>query len=77
MSDANGKCDCCGRFMSPDGATWAMIYDFAAMEPKYERYHCKACTESYGPAQSNARPHDGNMGPYQGYIAKDYEESTP
>jgi hypothetical protein len=67
MSDANGKCDDCGRFMRHGaGATWAHKYDFVAMECRYEHYRCAACTERLGPITSNARPHNGDMSPYQG-----------
>jgi hypothetical protein len=66
MSDCNGKCDDCGRFMS-DG-TWADIYDFVAMECAYCHFRCPRCTEALGPAQSNARPYNGNMRPYQGRL---------
>ena len=57
MSDWNCKCDDCGRFMSctPE-ASWAVKYDFVAMEPKYEHWRCKRCTSEMGPVTSNARP---------------------
>lgn len=67
MSDANGKCDDCGRFMKFDGrATWSHKYDFVAMCCDYEHFRCGPCTERLGPTVSNARPHNGDMSPYQG-----------
>lgn len=67
MSDANGKCDDCGRFMKFDErATWANKYDFVAMECIYEHFRCGRCTELLGPVLSNARPYNGDMSPYQG-----------
>ena len=59
------RCDDCGRFLSAP-ASWAMIYDMVACEALYEHQRCKRCHDKYGPAQSNARPHNGDMSPYQG-----------
>ena len=70
MSDANGHCDDCGRFFgyeTPGGST-ADIYDFVAMCCDYTHLRCPVCTEKLGPVTSNARPHDGNMAPYQSII---------
>ncbi len=67
MSDATGKCDDCGRFMRcDDRATWADQYDFVAMECIYQHFRCARCTEAMGPVQSNARPYNGDMSPYEG-----------
>lgn len=62
------KCDDCGKFMSANkGWSWAHIYDMAGWSGlEREHYRCHACTDSKGPAQSNAKPHDGDMRPYQG-----------
>jgi len=61
------KCDCCGRFMKcADGASWAEIYDMVGMGLDHEILRCAECTQRLGPAESNARPYDGNMTPYQG-----------
>jgi len=70
VSDANGKCDDCGRFMRFDArASWAHKYDFVAMECVYEHYRCARCTEELGPVHSNARPYNGDMSPYEGRFA--------
>jgi len=71
MGDWNCKCDDCGRFMSctPE-ASWAVKYDFVAMEPKYEHWRCKRCTSELGEVASNARPHNGDMRGHQGRFAK-------
>lgn len=64
MSD--GKCTDCGRYMSlAGGASSARMFDFVAMEPRYDHFRCVRCTEHLGAVCSNARPHDGNMSPYQ------------
>ena len=64
------RCDDCGRFFRPDErATWAEIYDMIGMGLDRERHRCALCTESLGPAQSNARPHDGDLSPYQGQFS--------
>lgn len=63
------QCDDCGRFMNRKGASWAHIYDFVGMGLDREHFRCAGCTERLGPAQSNARPHDGNMQEYQGVFA--------
>jgi hypothetical protein len=67
MSDLNLKCDDCGRFMSctPE-ASWAIRYDFVAMEPICERWRCRRCTAELGAVTSNARPHNGDMRGHQG-----------
>jgi hypothetical protein len=58
------NCDACGRFVGM-GGSFAMIFDFVAMEPSHEIFRCKKCTETIGPCCSNARPADENMKPYQ------------
>lgn len=66
MSELTGRCDDCGRFMSlSGGASSARMYDFVAMEPSYDHARCRKCTETIGPVQSNARPANGDMSPYQ------------
>ena len=66
MSDANGKCDDCGRFANySGGASSARMFDFVAMEPSYDHLRCAACTEKLGPIHSNARPANGDMSPYE------------
>lgn len=63
----NPKCDECGKFMSlTGGASSAMIFDFAGMCPDHEAARCAKCTALFGPVQSNAKPADGDMSPYQG-----------
>src|ERR1700761_8457696 len=60
------KCGDCGKFMRlTNGASSADIYDMVGMGLDHERYRCSLCTERLGPVQSNARPHDGDMAPYQ------------
>jgi hypothetical protein len=61
------QCQVCGHFMRCDrGASWANIYEFPNGGLDREILRCSSCTEIVGEAQSNARPHDGNMSPYQG-----------
>ncbi len=65
------KCDDCGKFSSGKeggGASWAYQYDFVAMEASYDHHRCPKCTALMGPVQSNARPSNGDMKPYQGMI---------
>ena len=64
MSEADSRCDDCGRFMSK--GSWADIYDFVALCCDYQHFRCARCTEKLGPALSNAKPHNGDMSPYQG-----------
>lgn len=60
------KCDDCGRFMQlSGGASSAMIFDFANMQPDYDHTRCSKCTSRLGPVRSNARPSGGDMTPYQ------------
>lgn len=68
MSNAP-QCDDCGRFMNRKGSTWANIYDFAGRCLDREHFRCARCTEKLGPAQSNAKPYDGDMQHYQGQFA--------
>lgn len=68
MSRNENNCDMCGRFVGK-GGSFAHHYDFVAMEPDYDIGRCKKCTETHGPCLSNARPHDGNMKPYEWIIA--------
>lgn len=66
MSEANGKCDDCGRFMKLEGgASMAHQYDMVAMECAYYHLRCAHCTADLGPARSNARPASGDMSPYE------------
>lgn len=60
------NCSDCGKFMSlSNGASSAMQFDFVAMEPSYDHMRRRNCTALMGPVQSNARPHNGDMSPYQ------------
>lgn len=60
------KCDDCGRFMTTAGGSSADIYDFGPSPGlDHEHYRCNKCTERLGPAESNARPSNGDMSPYQ------------
>lgn len=59
------NCDICGRFVGR-GGSWAHKYDMVAMGLSHEAYRCRSHTRSVGPIQSNARPHDSDMSPYQG-----------
>lgn len=68
MTECNSKCTDCGRFMR-DG-TWAAIFDLVAMELSHEHWRCTRCTGKLGPAQSNARPHNGDMTPYEGRLGR-------
>lgn len=62
----NPKCDDCGRFTSTSkGASTADIFDFVAMGHDHTRVRCAGCTQKLGPVQSNARPANGDMSPYQ------------
>lgn len=58
------KCTDCGRFTAVLGSS-ADIYDMVLMCLSHEHWRCLACTEKLGPVQSNARPADGDMTPYQ------------
>jgi hypothetical protein len=71
------RCDDCGRFASlSGGASSAMMFDFVAMCPDYERLRCADCTERLGPVHSNARPSNGDMSPYE-TIYDDLDPRTP
>jgi hypothetical protein len=66
MGYGDGKCNDCGRFMTlSGGASTACMYDFVAMELSHKHYRCARCTAKLGPIDSNARPADGDMSPYQ------------
>jgi hypothetical protein len=67
----DNRCDRCERvvFLNERKATWANTYDFVAMEPEGELLRCSRCTRKAGPVLSNARPYNGDMRPYQGYLA--------
>ena len=58
------RCNDCGRFLS--AGTWAARYDFVQYECTHEHLRCPRCTDTLGPAQSNALPHDDDMRPYEG-----------
>lgn len=63
---SNPRCDDCGRFASlSNGASSAMIFDFASMCPDYDHVRCASCTARLGPVHSNARPSNGDMTPYE------------
>ena len=59
------RCDDCGRFGKHIGSSSADIYDMVGMQLDREHWRCPACTEHLGPVQSNAKPADGDMSPYQ------------
>jgi hypothetical protein len=70
MSDCDCRCDDCGRFMDPtaSGSSSARMYDFVAMECDYEHWRCSSCSARLGQIRSNARPHNGDMTPYETHI---------
>lgn len=60
------KCDDCGKFATiVGGASTAAMYDMVGMQLDHEHFRCASCTRELGPVQSNARPSDGDMTPYQ------------
>ncbi len=60
------QCHRCGRFCRlGGGASSATMYDMVAMECTGEAVRCAKCTAEIGSVQSNARPSDGDMSPYQ------------
>lgn len=60
------KCHDCGRFMGmAGGASTAAMYDMIGMQLDYEHFRCAECTKKLGPVQTNARPSDGDLSPYQ------------
>ncbi len=65
MSEADMRCDDCGRFVG-EAASWAAIYDFKTYEQIYEHQRCPRCTEKLGSVESNAQPYNGDMSPFQG-----------
>lgn len=70
MSEIDGRCDRCRRiiFQTERKASFAEIFDFVAMEPERTIMRCSRCTRKVGRPHSNARPYDGNMAGYEGYI---------
>lgn len=60
MSAPQNRCDSCHKFASYKGATYASMFDFAAMECSFEAMRCAGCTVRLGPVKSNARPCDGD-----------------
>ena len=57
------------------GGSWAAIYDMATYGGLEEEiWRCQPCTDRLGPVTSNARPHDGDMRPYQGLFPTDRGE---
>ena len=64
------KCRDCGKFMNPEapGSSWAHHYDLVGMSLDYTHDRCAACSEKLGPAQSSARPANGDMSTYQGQV---------
>ena len=71
MSAYDNRCDRCNRpvFLNERKATWANTYDFVAMEPESELLRCARCSRKVGAVRSNARPYNGDMSPYQGFVA--------
>jgi ribosomal protein L37E len=70
MKPYDNACDRCGRmvFLDESKASWANTYDFVAMEPKDELLRCSRCTRVAGRVRSNARPSNGDMRPYEGWV---------
>lgn len=69
------KCDRCGQFIKVlSNWSWASIYDISGFCLDREDFRCEKCTNKYGAIESNARPYDRDMSPYQGY-SKHYYES--
>ena len=70
MSETGMRCDDCGRFMdcTASGSSTAYMYDFVAMECIYEHWRCHSCTARLGPIRSNAKPHNGDMTPYETHV---------
>ena len=70
MAEYDARCDDCGRFMdcTASGASTAYQYDFVAMECTHEHWRCPSCTARLGPVRSNARPHNGDMTPYETHV---------
>jgi len=73
MSEADLKCDDCGRFMNPEavGSSMAERYDMVAMCADYIHMRCPRCTDRLGPVQSNAQPSNGDMSPYQTHVRRE------
>ena len=60
------RCNDCGRFMQLcNGASSATMYDMVGMQPSHDHWRCPSCTKTLGPIESNARPANGDMSPYQ------------
>lgn len=59
------RCDDCGKFISK-AKSWANVYDMTGGGLDHEHFRCVSCFEKFGAVHSNARPHDGNMLPYEG-----------
>ena len=59
------RCWDCGRFGRWDGSSSAAIYDLVLMELSHEHWRCRACTSKIGPVESNAKPADNDLTPYQ------------
>lgn len=63
------RCDDCGRFTDGGpGSSWAEHYDFAGMQLDHTHIRCPDCTDKLGPVESNAKPCDGDMNPYEGVV---------
>ncbi len=72
MSGYPFNCDICGRFATT--GSWAHQYDFVAMEPSHDTERCQQCSETVGPALSNARPYNDVWDQYEGKIVNgEYE----
>lgn len=66
----DNSCDRCDKpvFLSEHKASWANTYDFVAMEPEGELLRCSRCTRKAGRLRSNARPSNGDMSAYEGFL---------
>lgn len=63
----NMKCDICGKFIKfKTMYSWAIIYSFPYGGIEKDVFRCETDTQKYGPVQSNAKPYNNDMSPYQG-----------
>jgi hypothetical protein len=59
------KCDKCGKFINHKSKySYADIYDYSGLVDVLHR--CEKCNLKYGNIQSNAKPYDNDLTPYQG-----------
>jgi len=59
------RCKTCGQFIKYNsGWSWALIISWFGVDG--EIFRCEKCTDKYGIIESNAKPYDGDIKPYQG-----------